>query len=178
MLNYTEKIKGQFVPLTNLNLLYLEIIPLPTPKYKATQVQMTDEKSQPHYFPWTFSLKQDEVVWVAFEMCYFTISKHTLWLIGHVAPHQTSVINRAESWEKRSVLINSPGSAYIAGLHGKWAAVWMNGNRQRLLDSAKKPAWACKKKKKKKLWLSGLTEKTLHSKQCGPVTYGFSRSAI
>lgn len=95
---------------------------------------MTNEKSQPHYFPWTFSLKQDEVVWVAFrQWCYLTISKHTLWLNGYVAPHQTSVIIRAESWEKRSVLMNSPGSAYIAGLHGKWAAVWMNGNRQRLL---------------------------------------------
>ncbi len=107
---------------------------------------MTDDKSQAHYFPWTFSLKQDEVVWVAFEMCYFTISKHTLWLIGHVAPHQTSVINRAESWEKRSVLINSPGSAYIAGLNGKWAAVWMNGNRQRLLGQGEKACLSLQKK--------------------------------
>lgn len=75
-----------------------------------------------------------------------TISKHTLWLNGYVAPHQTSVINQAESWEKRSVLMNSPGFAYIAGLHGKWAAVWMNGNRQRLLGRETLEAGREKKK--------------------------------
>lgn len=69
------------------------------------------------------SLKEEAVCVLRLYSVVLTISKHTLWLNGHVAPHQTSVINRAESWEKRSVLMNSPGSAYIAGLHGKWAAI-------------------------------------------------------